>query len=1344
MALGKSNVAIDIQIKNVQKITELKNSLKALRKEQRDIEKATKEGSKSQGISSKRYNENAKAVDNQSKSLRELNRKQKAAIKSNGSMAKSMIKGAAAIGILVGAFRVIVRTVGGFVSTFTEFEFVMAKVRAVSGATTKEFQELTASAEELGRTTFFTATQVGELQLAYSKLGFTAREINQASEATIDLATATGTDLQRASQVAGASIRGFGLDASETQRVVDVMAVSFASSAMDIEKWSTSMTKVAPIAQSAGFSIEDTASIMSKLTDSGIEASIAGTSLRNILLKMQDPTSKLSQSFGGTIHSLDDLVPAMKKFVSEGGSMAEVMEVVDIRQAGAFETMLMSTDTILEYRDSLEAATGEGERMAAMVGDTLQGSFLKVKSAAQGVSISLMKNFSGALKDNMVRLSAWLNTLAQSPSKLADVIFWVKATVRAILSVVVGLKVMRIATVANIAVQKAFSLAIGNSAVALGTAKKASLAFSLGLKTLRSAIISTGIGALVVVLGELAAGFMMAQSKEEKMAAVTNEYGQVISEMGNHRQALIDIEEGADAATEDRIGLVGALIEKFEDLNTTDKEREGILAQLYKLDSEHFADLKIGETNLNDLTKARKLYEAAIEKEEEDKIKVQQYKKANKEIEGNEREALAIRANMEKNNNELIYHRRIKSELEWHQTTSMMFKNRTINTLKRWNAQHTLELEVINKALKGSNKIIENTKEAYESRNDVIIAEGEAQGKLDEWEKNMQSRILNIKRRRKEGQTGAEWARQEAEATARATKSQLHQQFNSLGETEKNGTKGINMLIKIQDIELQLEIAHLNELKELNSKAETESFSDLTARLLAREKLRDEGIEGNIISEYNRKEELLIIKNETLDNTYDLMGEEEKASNIGLQNRLKFKKNELALLVLWNEAIKMEDESDYKEQQHLLNVSLERKEISSSEHREKMIDLSDEYLEKKLLAVQGDEKKEMKIYAEQDKNNLKRIKLTNKKKLEIQKDAEKTKNLNLELERASSNMSDIEFMNKKLDLEQEALNAKAILYKDDADMMRDIKNEQLAHDVKVFETQEDMRQQAISAMGGVGSALTSLAGDNEKLNAVKEIGNAITMVSNALTTIQTLRTNLNTLASAKSDGVNILSNITKKAGLFLTKKKILAETTETGIKIADTTATTLGTAAQIANTTATGADTAVTGAGLAVKATDTILSSAKGLGPFGIVAMIAMAAMVMKVMKMFEHGGVIEGRGKFANGGMVHGPSHANGGVKFAVGGRVNELEGGEAVINKRSTAMFRNQLSSMNQAGGGVKFADGGLMSSPAFSEAQFNANNQNQMMGAMSGQRKVVVVESDITNSQATVNVIQANATF
>jgi hypothetical protein len=66
---------------------------------------------------------------------------------------------------------------------------------------------------------------------------------------------------------------------------------------------------------------------------------------------------------------------------------------------------------------------------------------------------------------------------------------------------------------------------------------------------------------------------------------------------------------------------------------------------------------------------------------------------------------------------------------------------------------------------------------------------------------------------------------------------------------------------------------------------------------------------------------------------------------------------------------------------------------------------------------------------------------------------------------------------------------------------------------------------------------------------------------------------------------------------------------------------------------------------------------------------------------------------KRKKGGMVYGPSHEQGGVKYNVGGKVVELEGGEAVINKKSTQMFRPILSELNQAGGGVSFARGGLV---------------------------------------------------
>jgi phage-related minor tail protein len=66
---------------------------------------------------------------------------------------------------------------------------------------------------------------------------------------------------------------------------------------------------------------------------------------------------------------------------------------------------------------------------------------------------------------------------------------------------------------------------------------------------------------------------------------------------------------------------------------------------------------------------------------------------------------------------------------------------------------------------------------------------------------------------------------------------------------------------------------------------------------------------------------------------------------------------------------------------------------------------------------------------------------------------------------------------------------------------------------------------------------------------------------------------------------------------------------------------------------------------------------------------------------------------QFARGGILRGASHASGGIPAVVGGQPVELEGGEAVINKRSTAMFTPLLSAINQAGGGVSFQTGGVL---------------------------------------------------
>jgi len=513
--------AIQVEITNLEKVSNLKEELIKLRKQQKLLLKEQKKTGNAGKNAAKQYEITTRAISNKSKELRNLNKnlknttsENKKVTKSSNGLAKQFVKGAAAIGIIVTAFRTVSRVVSSVVSTFSEFEFVMAKVNAISGATEQEFAALTASAEDLGRTTFFTAEQVGQLQLNFSKLGFSADEIMSAQKATLDLATATGSDLARSATVAASAIRGFGLDASETQRVVDVMAVAFSTSALDIEKFQTSMTKVAPIAKAAGFSIEDTTTIMAKLSDAGIEASIAGTSLRNILLKMQDPSSDLSKSFGMTIHSLDELIPAMRNFSKEGGSMADVLGVVDLRQAAAFELMLANVDILNDYRNSLKESGGEAARMAGIVGNTLQGAFLRLPSATEGLAISIMKDFNEGLQSTTESLAKWGNFLSENSKTISTLIKVVMFLTKVVVS---GYVAQKIATATVFLYNTAL---FAYTRVTKG-ATAATALFTTGVNTMKKALARTGIGLVVVGLGYLVEKFLLASDAADDLTEST-------------------------------------------------------------------------------------------------------------------------------------------------------------------------------------------------------------------------------------------------------------------------------------------------------------------------------------------------------------------------------------------------------------------------------------------------------------------------------------------------------------------------------------------------------------------------------------------------------------------------------------------------------------------------------------------------------------------------------------------------------------------------------------------------------------------------------------------------------
>jgi len=269
------------------------------------------------------------------------------------------------------------------------FEAQMARVKAITGATGAEFRKLADDAKRLGASTKFTATQVGQLQEAYGKLGFSTQEILNASEATLQLATATGEGLAASAEVAGSTLRAFGLDASETQRVVDVMAKSFTSSALDLESFRESMKLVAPIAKAANIPIETTTALLGKLADSGLKGSLAGTSLKNLLSKLADANSDLSKELGFSVKNTSDLFAAFRQLKSGNIDLTKATELTDERSKAAFLTLLNGVDSVEQLETALNGATGAAEEMADIVQNTLQGDIDSMNSAMEALAITI-------------------------------------------------------------------------------------------------------------------------------------------------------------------------------------------------------------------------------------------------------------------------------------------------------------------------------------------------------------------------------------------------------------------------------------------------------------------------------------------------------------------------------------------------------------------------------------------------------------------------------------------------------------------------------------------------------------------------------------------------------------------------------------------------------------------------------------------------------------------------------------------------------------------------------------------------------------------------------------------
>jgi TP901 family phage tail tape measure protein len=285
-------------------------------------------------------------------------------------------------------------------SVFSSFEMAMSKVKAITGATADEIGRLREQAKELGKTTFFTASQVGDAQKFLAMAGFNPKQILDAIPDVLNLSLAGDMDLGMAADIATNISTPFKIAAQDLARVNDVLAKSATSSNSNVMELGQAFKYAAPAAAAAGQSIEECGAAFSILANNGIKADMAGTSVRMMLMKLADAgiQAKLKESFNidvtdvtGKMKPLLTILNELKKAISGMGQTAQMSAFYDIfeQRAGTAALVLGNAgDAATDFRIKMLNAGGTAAEMAKTMADNIKGDWIAFMSAVEGTQIA--------------------------------------------------------------------------------------------------------------------------------------------------------------------------------------------------------------------------------------------------------------------------------------------------------------------------------------------------------------------------------------------------------------------------------------------------------------------------------------------------------------------------------------------------------------------------------------------------------------------------------------------------------------------------------------------------------------------------------------------------------------------------------------------------------------------------------------------------------------------------------------------------------------------------------------------------------------------------------------------
>ena len=322
------------------------------------------------------------------------------------------------LGVAVGnAITKVVDKVGSIgtaaVKVGMNFEAEMSKVASISGATGDEFQKLIDKAKEMGSKTKFSATESAQAMEYMAMAGWKTQDMVDGLKGIMDLAAASGEDLATTSDIVTDALTAFGLKASDSTHFADVLAKASSNANTNVAMMGETFKYVAPVAGALGYSVEDCSVAIGLMANSGIKASQAGTSLRQMLSRLAKPTDEVQGAMDQLGVSLTDSAGNMKSLDTVMGDLRNGFKGLSKAEQAQLATSLAGQEAMSgllaivnasdgdfdKLKDSIYNCKDAAANMAAVAQDNLAGQITSLKSKAEGLGIAFYGSIQEPLKE---------------------------------------------------------------------------------------------------------------------------------------------------------------------------------------------------------------------------------------------------------------------------------------------------------------------------------------------------------------------------------------------------------------------------------------------------------------------------------------------------------------------------------------------------------------------------------------------------------------------------------------------------------------------------------------------------------------------------------------------------------------------------------------------------------------------------------------------------------------------------------------------------------------------------------------------------------------------------------